>query len=107
MPDLVHPAERRRRRLPALVLAATVALAVVGGLIPQLPGPFGSTAGAAPVPAGSPGVLHYFDNGAYRGVRRAITATPRSCAISNDTLAALVMARIFKEVSPGLTPQTA
>src|SRR5262245_16075212 len=92
MPDLVHPAERRRRRLPAPILAARAAFAFVAGLIPQLPGPFGSAAGAAPVPAGSPGVLHYFGKGAYQGVRHAVAATPRSCGISNDTLAALVMA---------------
>jgi hypothetical protein len=36
-----------------------------------------------------------------------VAATPRSCALSDDELTALVMAPIFKEVSMAPTPQTA
>lgn len=82
--------------LPALAASAA---ATLGTLVPA--------AGAEAMTAATPGALHYFGRGAYQGIRRAVAATPRSCALSDDTLTALVMAPIFKEVSAGLTPQTA
>ena len=105
MPDLASPAlptpRRARRRLAVAAVAVAAAAAVAGTLIPAAP------AGAAAVPAGTTGVRHYFGRGAYEGIRQAVAATPRSCALGDDYLTALVMAPIFKEVSPGLTPQTA
>ena len=78
-----------------------------GSLIPGLPGRFGATAEAEPVPVGTPGVTHYFGRGAYDGIRAAVAATPRACALSDDELAAMVMAPVFKEVSMAETPETA
>jgi hypothetical protein len=107
MSDPVPSPRRRRprRQLPAAALAATVTLAGAAGLIP---GPLrGAPAGADPVPAGSPGVTRYFGRGAYDGIRAAVAATPRSCELSDDELAALVMAPVFKEVSMAETPETA
>jgi hypothetical protein len=103
------PARRRFRRFPSLV-AIVVALAAtcttsVTGLIPGL----GSIepAGAQAVPAGTPGVTRYFGRGAYDGIRAAVAATPRTCALSDDELTALVMAPVFKEVSMAETPEAA
>lgn len=108
MRTIIHPGRRPvRRHLLAVALAATVALAAVGGLIPG--SPFGDTerAEAQAVPAGTPGVTRYFGKGAYEGIRTAVAATPRACALSDDELTALVMAPIFKEVSMAETPETA
>ncbi|HEY7069753.1 MAG TPA: hypothetical protein VH479_06570 [Acidimicrobiales bacterium] len=105
MSDLVMSTGRRARRRLLAAAAGIVALAVSAtGL---LPGPFDHAAGADPVPAGTPGVTRYFGRGAYDGIRAAVAATPRSCALGDDTLAALVMAPIFKEVSGATSPQTA
>ena len=108
MRTIIHPGRRPvRRHLATAALAATVALAAVGGLIPG--SPFGDTerAEAQAVPAGTPGVTRYFGKGAYEGIRTAVAATPRACALSDDELTALVMAPIFKEVSMAETPETA
>jgi hypothetical protein len=106
MSDLVPTAGRRaRRRVLAATIAAAAALAVTATNL--LPGPFDHAAGAQPVPAGTGGVTRYFGRGAYDGIRAAVTATPRSCDLPDDTLAALVMAPIFKEVSQATSPETA
>jgi hypothetical protein len=106
MSDLAPTAELRpRRRVLAATLAAGVALAITATNL--LPGPLHHAAGAEPVPAGTPGVTRYFGRGAYDGIRAAVAATPRSCGLPDDTLAALVMAPIFKEVSAATTPETA
>lgn len=88
-------------------MALAVVFSVLGALIPG--SPIGGTdpVSAEAVPAGSPGVARYFGKGAYQGIRAAVAATPRSCALSDDELTALVMAPIFKEVSMAETPQTA
>ncbi len=86
-------------------MALVAAVSTLAGLIPTPTG--GDEAGAQAVPAGTPGVTRYFGRGAYDGIRAAVAAAPRSCALSNDALAALVMAPIFKEVSMAETPQTA
>jgi hypothetical protein len=106
MSHLPHPARRRLRRISS-VLAVAVAflVATLAGLIPTPTG--GHEAGAQPVPAGTPGVTRYFGRGAYDGIRAAVAATPRSCALSDDELTALVMAPIFKEVSMAEAPETA
>ena len=103
------PTARRpvRRRLTTVVLAAAVVLAAIGGLIPGSPFGAPEPAGAQAVPAGTPGVIRYFGKGAYEGIRTAVAETPRSCALSDDELTALVMAPIFKEVSMAETPETA
>jgi hypothetical protein len=102
MPDLVHP--RRRARLLSLAsLGLALAVWLAGGLLPGLR----STPAGAEGVAGTPGVTHYFGRGAYDGIRAAVAATPRSCALSDDELTALVMAPIFKEVSMATTPETA
>ena len=49
-------------------------------------------------------MTRYFGRGAYDGIRAAVAATPRSCALSDDELTALVMAPVFKEVSMAETP---
>jgi hypothetical protein len=106
MSDPAPTAGRRaRRRVLAATIAAAAALAVIAANL--LPGPFDHAAGAQPVAAGTPGVTRYFGRGAYDGIRAAVAATPRSCDLSDDTLAALVMAPIFKEVSQATTPETA
>ena len=98
-----HVPSRRRclgRRLPAVVLVAAVLLAGgAGGLIPTSLG--GEPAGAQPVPAGTPGVTRYFGRGAYEGIRAAVAATARSCELSDDELAALVMAPDLQGGVPG------
>jgi len=94
---------RPRRRVLSAILGAALALTAAN----LLPGPFDHAAGAQPVPAGFAGVTRYFGRGAYDGIRAAVAATPRSCALDDDTLAALVMAPIFKEVSDATTPETA
>lgn len=95
-----------RRWAGALALALLLVASPVRDLIPSAPiGP--DPAGAQAVPAGTPGVIRYFGKGAYDGVRAAAAATPRSCALSDDELAALVMAPVFKEVSMAETPRTA
>ena len=86
-------------------MAVAVVVATLTGLIPTPAG--GDEAGAQPVPAGTPGVTRYFGRGAYDGIRAAVAATPRSCALSDDELTALVMAPIFKEVSMAETPEAA
>jgi hypothetical protein len=58
---------------------------------------------AAPA-AGPGGIARYFGRGAFDGIRKAVAATPRTCALSNNDLTALVMAPIFKEVSMAETP---
>jgi hypothetical protein len=106
MSHVPHPARRRLRRITStLAVAVAVAVATLTGLIPAPTG--GDEAGAQPVPAGTPGVTRYFGRGAYDGIRAAVAATPRSCALSDDELTALVMAPIFKEVSMAETPETA
>ncbi|HEU0170297.1 MAG TPA: hypothetical protein VFR26_02575 [Acidimicrobiales bacterium] len=106
MSHLPHPARRRLRRITsALAVAVAVVVATLTGLIPSPSG--GDEAGAEPVPAGTLGVTRYFGRGAYDGIRAAVAATPRSCALSDDELTALVMAPIFKEVSMAETPETA
>jgi hypothetical protein len=90
--------------------AAAISLALVasplGDLIPAAP--VGrEPAGAQAVPAGTPGVVRYFGRGAYEGIRAAVAAVPRSCALSDDELTAMVMAPIFKEVSMAETPDAA
>jgi hypothetical protein len=106
MSHLPHPARRRLRRISsALAVAVAVLVATLAGLIPTPTG--GHEAGAQPVPAGTPGVTRYFGRGAYDGIRAAVAATPRSCALSDDELAALVIAPIFKEVSMAETPEAA
>jgi hypothetical protein len=102
MPDNVLFHRRRtRRRLPLVAMALATVWSALCHLVPGLP--TGATA-AAQVPAGTPGVTRYFGRGAYDGIRRAVAATPRSCALSDDELTALVMAPIFKEVSLAVTP---
>jgi hypothetical protein len=83
-----------------------LALGSAGSLVT---GPLGGAAPASaePRPAGSPGVSRYFGRGAYEGIRAAVAATPRSCDLDDDTLTALVMAPIFKEVSMAETPDAA
>ena len=88
-----------------MVALAATCITSVTGLIPGL----GSAepAGAQAVPAGTPGVTRYFGRGAYDGIRAAVAATPRTCALSDDELTALVMAPVFKEVSMAETPEAA
>ena len=106
MSHIAHPDRRRLRRISSILAVALVAVvSTLTGLIPTPTG--GEEAGAQAVPAGTPGVTRYFGRGAYEGIRAAVAATPRSCALTNDALAALVMAPIFKEVSMAETPQTA
>lgn len=90
-----------RRRLA--VAAFSVLLAVISGVGNLLPGSSG-TAPAEASPAQEPGVTRYFGRGAFEGIRRAVTDTPRSCDVSDDHLTAMVMAPIFKEVSMAETP---
>ena len=60
---------------------------------------------ASAAPAAAPGgITRYFGRGAFDGIRKAVAATPRSCALSDNDLTALVMAPIFKEVSMAETP---
>ena len=49
----------------------------------------------------------HFGDEAYAAVRAAVTATSRSCTISDDGLTALVLAPVFKESSAATTPSTA
>ena len=106
MSHIAHPDRRLRRRIPSiLAVALVVAISTLTGLIPTPSG--GDEAGAQAVPAGTPGVTRYFGRGAYDGIRAAVAATPRSCALSDDELTALVMAPIFKEVSMAETPEAA
>jgi hypothetical protein len=106
MSHLAHPARRRFRRISsAVAVLVAVALSSLTGLIPGLSG--AEPADAQAVPAGTPGVIRYFGRGAYDGIRAAVAATPRSCALSDDELTALVMAPVFKEVSMGETPEAA
>jgi hypothetical protein len=108
MSDTVHPIGRRlRRRFTVIAAALAVVLSALGSLIPGSPIGAPEPAGAQAVPAGTPGVIRYFGKGAYEGIRAAVAATPRSCALSDDELTALVMAPVFKEVSMAETPETA
>lgn len=109
MSNTTHPRRPARRYLPvlAMALAVAVAVAVIGGLIPGSPFGGPEPADAQAVPAGTPGVTRYFGKGAYEGIRAAVAATPRSCALSDDELTALVLAPIFKEVSMAETPDAA
>lgn len=106
MPYSAHPARRRLRRIfSILAVAVAIAVSSITGLIPTPSGT--EEAGAQAVPAGTPGVIRYFGRGAYEGIRAAVAATPRSCALSDDELTALVMAPVFKEVSMAETPEAA
>jgi hypothetical protein len=108
MHTTAHPHRRAVRRCLATVALATLVLVgLVAGLIPGTSVDDADPAAAEAVPAGSPGVIRYFGKGAYEGIRAAVAATPRGCALSDDELTALVMAPIFKEVSMAETPQTA
>jgi hypothetical protein len=108
MHTTLHPRRRGLRRcLSAAALAAAFVVGLIGGLIPGLSFDDAAPAAAEAVPAGTPGVTRYFGRGAYEGVRAAVHATPRSCALSDDGLTALVMAPIFKEVSMAETPDAA
>lgn len=108
MSNHTHPKRRRlRRHLPALALATTSVVTGVGGLTHGSPIAEVQPAGAEAVPAGTGGVIRYFGRGAYDGIRAAVAATPRSCAVSDDELTAMVMAPIFKEVSMAESPETA
>ena len=49
----------------------------------------------------------YFGDGAYAAVRGAVSATTRSCTITDDGLTALVLAPVFKESSAATSPSTA
>jgi len=95
-----------RRCVGAAAFALVLVAAPVHDLIPAAP--VGEDpAGAQAVPAGTPGVVRYFGRGAYDGIRAAVAATPRTCALSDDELTALVMAPVFKEVSMAETPEAA
>ena len=108
MRTITHSGRRPvRRPLAVAALAVASAVTAVGGLIPGTPLGGAERAEAEAVPAGTPGVIRYFGKGAYEGIRTAVAETPRSCALSDDGLAALVMAPIFKEVSMAETPEAA
>jgi hypothetical protein len=83
-------------------VAAVAAVAILVLTIGTLGGRTQRPASAAP--AGPPGISRYFGRGAFDGIRKAVSATPRSCALSDNDLTALVMAPIFKEVSMAETP---
>lgn len=107
MPHTTPFFRRRPVRRAAGAVTAALALAVTaGGLIPAAP-TAPAPAAAEAVPAGTPGVVRHFGRGAYEGIRAAVAATPRACALSDDELTALVMAPIFKEVSMAETPEAA
>jgi hypothetical protein len=80
----------------ALTAAVVLSLGAVGGRTLR-------PASAAPAP-GPGGITHYFGRGAFDGIRKAVAATRRTCALSNNELTGLVMAPIFKEVSMAETP---
>jgi hypothetical protein len=71
--------------------------------------PVGTTAAtAAPAVAGTAAVTErYFGREAYAAVRAAVADTSRTCPITNDGLAALALAPVFKESSAATTPTTA
>ena len=106
MHNLIRPDRRRPRRLHLLAAVVLAVAAFAGDLRPTL-GRGPEQAAAEPVPAGTPGVTRYFGKGPYEGIRAAVAQTPRSCALSDDELTALVMAPIFKEVSMAETPEAA
>jgi hypothetical protein len=95
------------RRRTAAALGLAIALSCLGSVVGT--GPLGGAAPASaePQPVGSPGVSRYFGKGAYQGIRAAVAATPRTCDLPDDTLTALVMAPIFKEVSMAESPESA
>lgn len=108
MSHTTHARRRAARRfLPALVAAIGFVVPTIGGLTPWSPATTTAPASAEAVPAGSPAVSRYFGKGAYEGIRAAVAAMPRSCALSDDELTALVLAPIFKEVSMAETPDAA
>ncbi|HKA83683.1 MAG TPA: hypothetical protein VKD21_07455 [Acidimicrobiales bacterium] len=79
----------------ALTAIVVLSLGAVGG---------GTLRPASAAPAAAPGIARYFGRGAFDGIRKAVAATRRTCALSDNDLTALVMAPIFKEVSMADTP---
>jgi hypothetical protein len=88
---------RTWKRCLAVAAAALVATAV-------LPIANANRHPADAATSGPPPITRYFGRGAFDGISRAAAATPRSCALGNEELTALVMAPIFKEVSMAETP---
>ena len=83
--------------IPRLVACAALLLGVLGDASP-------SVASATAVPVLTATVTtRYVGAGPFQAVLSAAAATPRSCAISDNGLAALILAPVFKESSAATT----